>query len=296
MVKNFKIYIYFFILVICFWLSASPKIVMAVTEVPVCSGGFAYMTGAYYNDTDKIQAEMGNGIHYFVRNTAPTKDGYSQYFYDAPDYVDGWDSVYLIYLNNNDHSKGFLDVNNYRKSDSYKVIICSSSISLHISPTDPNGDEDAGDIVVEPNLDAVTPPVSPSTTEPEEESTPASIAFSAVDLKRTNIDDTRCPQGSTVYTDGILKGVPCAGTLKTLDEALIIIKNVILIFLLPLVGTLFLIILIIGGILYITSRGNQQQLERAKKTLTAAIIGLIIVSLSYTIIVIFANVLGGGLS
>lgn len=136
---------------------------------------------------------------------------------------------------------------------------------------------------------------------------PVSASAPGVAIAPPRIDDSKCTSDNSkikkingvdtkVYKNGLLTDVPCEGALQTLDQALVIVKNVILIFLLPLVGTLFLIMLIIGGILYITSRGNTQQLERAKKTLTAAIVGLLIVTLSYTIIIIFANVIGGGIS
>lgn len=117
------------------------------------------------------------------------------------------------------------------------------------------------------------------------------------------LDETKCPSDSTtnaegqrVYTKGILKGVPCDGAINSLDEVLGVVKNVVSGFLLPIVGVLFIIMLLIGGILYITSRGNQTQIDRAKKTLTAAIIGLLIVTLSYTLIAIFANLIGGGIA
>jgi cbb3-type cytochrome oxidase subunit 3 len=120
-------------------------------------------------------------------------------------------------------------------------------------------------------------------------------------INTPTLDQTKCPKKSngttsTTYTEGILKGVPCVGAINSLSEVLTVIKNIVMDFLLPIVGTLFFIMLLIGGILYITSRGNQQQLDRAKKTLTAAIIGLLIVILSYTIIAIFAGVIGGGIS
>lgn len=137
-----------------------------------------------------------------------------------------------------------------------------------------------------------TPTAGQSTAEPDG----ATVGFTKTDLPKFGLDKTRCPENSTVYTSGLMKGLPCYDAIKTTDQVLTLIKNIIMIFLLPLVGTLFLIMLIIGGILYITSRGNQQQAEKAKKTLTAAIAGLIIVTLSYTIIAIFANVIGGGIS
>ena len=47
--------------------------------------------------------------------------------------------------------------------------------------------------------------------------------------------------------------------------------------LIALVGIVFLILIIYGGFLWMTARGNDQQIEKAKKLLIAAIIGLMIV-------------------
>ena len=44
--------------------------------------------------------------------------------------------------------------------------------------------------------------------------------------------------------------------------------------------------IIIGGILYITSAGNKDRAESAKKTLLYAIIGLIVIVLSYVIVAV----------
>jgi hypothetical protein len=167
-------------------------------------------------------------------------------------------------------------------------------VACKVGTTSPNNKQPTPATEADAEADTATP-------SDDEKDAPLTIGFSGDGIDKVSIDDTRCPTKadgtkSTTYTSGILKGVPCAGAIKTLDDALILVKNVIMTFLLPLVGTLFLIMLIIGGILYITSRGNQQQLEKAKKTLTAAIIGLIIVTLSYTIIVIFAKVICGGIT
>lgn len=102
--------------------------------------------------------------------------------------------------------------------------------------------------------------------------------------------------GTGLYTRGLLTGLPCGQPLDNMSALVTFVKNLTMGYILPLVGTLFIIMVIIGGILYITSRGNSQQLDRAKKTLTAAIIGLLIVTLSYTIIAVFAKVIGGGVS
>ncbi|MDD5693668.1 MAG: hypothetical protein PHU86_04330 [Patescibacteria group bacterium] len=95
------------------------------------------------------------------------------------------------------------------------------------------------------------------------------------------------------YTKGIMNGLPCDQPLSNINDIVMFVKNLTLGYILPLVGTIFIIMLIIGGILYITSRGNQQQVDRGKKTLTTAIIGLLIIILSYTIIAIFTKVMGG---
>ena len=63
--------------------------------------------------------------------------------------------------------------------------------------------------------------------------------------------------------------------------------------LLGLVGILALLALIVGGVYYITSFGNDQRIQTAKKIITWAIIGLAIVILSFGIIQILArDVLG----
>jgi|WetSurMetagenome_2_1015567.scaffolds.fasta_scaffold591024_1 hypothetical protein len=59
--------------------------------------------------------------------------------------------------------------------------------------------------------------------------------------------------------------------------------------LLGLAGTLSMLFIIVGGFQYITSGMNEKQAESGKKTLTNAIIGLVIVVLSYTIVVVVIN-------
>lgn len=48
-------------------------------------------------------------------------------------------------------------------------------------------------------------------------------------------------------------------------------------------GVIFLILMIYGGYLWMTARGNEQQVEKSKNLITAAIIGLIIVLAAYAI-------------
>jgi len=52
---------------------------------------------------------------------------------------------------------------------------------------------------------------------------------------------------------------------------------------LSMVGVLFFGLMIYGGILWMTARGNDSQTEKAKNTMTAAVIGMIIILSSYAI-------------
>lgn len=52
---------------------------------------------------------------------------------------------------------------------------------------------------------------------------------------------------------------------------------------LALVGTVFLGLTVYGGVLWMTAGGNEDQVEKAKKTITRSIIGLIIITSSYSI-------------
>lgn len=50
------------------------------------------------------------------------------------------------------------------------------------------------------------------------------------------------------------------------------------------VGLLAVLFVVIGGVRYITAHGNEEQAEDAKKTITQAVVGIIIVVLSFVII------------
>lgn len=50
-----------------------------------------------------------------------------------------------------------------------------------------------------------------------------------------------------------------------------------------LLGIVFLVLLVYAGFLWMTSSGNEQQVEKAKKIITAAVIGMLIVLMSYSI-------------
>ncbi|MFC1640782.1 hypothetical protein ACFL2D_01890 [Patescibacteria group bacterium] len=54
------------------------------------------------------------------------------------------------------------------------------------------------------------------------------------------------------------------------------------------------LVLIIGGFRYITSAGNDKQVQAAKTTMTYAIVGLVIVLLAYVIAATINAVIGAG--
>ncbi len=111
--------------------------------------------------------------------------------------------------------------------------------------------------------------------------------------------ETKCDDGvgdGTYYTNGLLAGIPCDTPITTLPQVITVVLNVMNNVLLPLVGTLFTIMIILGGITYMGSNGNEQTATKAKGILTAAIIGLLITILAYFIVSLFASVIGGGIT
>lgn len=60
------------------------------------------------------------------------------------------------------------------------------------------------------------------------------------------------------------------------------------------IGTIFLILMVYAGYLWMTARGNEDNVEKAKKILTASVIGLVIVILSYGITLFVAFMVTGG--
>lgn len=97
------------------------------------------------------------------------------------------------------------------------------------------------------------------------------------------------------YKSGLLKGLPCDRPIADMEDILKITKNIVTDLVLPVVGVIFTIMIIFGGLQYISSAGNKDRIAGAKKTLTFAIIGLLLVILSEVIIGIVANFLGGGI-
>src|SRR3989344_465021 len=56
-------------------------------------------------------------------------------------------------------------------------------------------------------------------------------------------------------------------------------------------GLIAVLFLIIGGFRYITSAGNEETAEQAKKIITNAIIGIVVIILSFVIVHVISNAL-----
>lgn len=70
-----------------------------------------------------------------------------------------------------------------------------------------------------------------------------------------------------------------------------LIRDIIIRVLLPIAGIIAVLFIIIGGFQYITSGANQELAETGKKTLRNAIIGLIVIILSYVMVSVIFNTL-----
>lgn len=71
----------------------------------------------------------------------------------------------------------------------------------------------------------------------------------------------------------------------------VVFKNVVNV-ILGFAGITFFVLLLIGGIKYITSGGDPKATESAQKTITSAVGGLIIIVLSYLILVLIKAITG----
>lgn len=63
-----------------------------------------------------------------------------------------------------------------------------------------------------------------------------------------------------------------------------------------LAGIVLFIFLIMGGLKYITSSGDPQKTEGAKKTITYAIGGLLVILLSYLILTVIGKITGANIT
>lgn len=75
--------------------------------------------------------------------------------------------------------------------------------------------------------------------------------------------------------------------LGTVDLRTSVIKLVQ--FVLGLMGLIAVVLIIYGGIIWMTAAGNEQRVEKAKQIITSAAIGLVVIILSWAIVIFVVN-------
>lgn len=82
----------------------------------------------------------------------------------------------------------------------------------------------------------------------------------------------------------IQEGIDKAGGGKaTADDLPAMIQNIINV-LLFLIGTISVVMIIVGGIRYVTSNGDQAQVKAAKDTIMYAVVGVVVALLAFAIV------------
>jgi uncharacterized membrane protein YwzB len=77
---------------------------------------------------------------------------------------------------------------------------------------------------------------------------------------------------------------------RTLTELIYTAIRIMLAF----AGAIAVLFIVVGGFWYITASGNEEQAEKGKNTLINAIMGVIIVVLSYAIVTVVVNLISSG--
>ncbi|MFH0829416.1 MAG: pilin [Candidatus Kerfeldbacteria bacterium] len=90
--------------------------------------------------------------------------------------------------------------------------------------------------------------------------------------------------GATPFTVVDYGGSVGLGTADLKTTAVNIIS-----WLLGIVSLVAVVMIIIGGLLWLTSAGNEERIEKAKKTISSAVIGLILVILAWAIVIFVAG-------
>jgi hypothetical protein len=103
--------------------------------------------------------------------------------------------------------------------------------------------------------------------------------------------DERCKNFQTLFA--VNKSLNIIGGSKVYCSATELILAVIS-YALAISGTITILFLMIGGFLYITSAGNEEQSEKGRKILTNSVIGLVVIILSYSIVRIISATLSLG--
>lgn len=96
---------------------------------------------------------------------------------------------------------------------------------------------------------------------------------------------------SVVLADGVDVGNLVPNSISSIDNIITIVRNVIR-FIILIAFVLAFLFLIIGGIRWITAGGDEKGVERARGMITAALIGLVIILVSYALILLVQTFFG----
>jgi hypothetical protein len=106
-------------------------------------------------------------------------------------------------------------------------------------------------------------------------------------------DDIPSEPESGTDTDSGNFGLDSVPDVVPKDELSEIIVRVVQ-YVLGFVGVILFVMIIYGGILYMTAAGNEEQAKKAKSVLTYAIIGIVIIAFAFIIAEFVINALSGG--
>jgi type IV secretory pathway VirB2 component (pilin) len=95
-------------------------------------------------------------------------------------------------------------------------------------------------------------------------------------------------QGAAFFDNPLTGAPPAAAAQGTLGQNITTIIN----FFLGLLGLIAVAFLIYAGVMMVTAGGNEEQINKSKKIIIYAVIGIIIILLSYTIVTFVTSALG----
>ena len=100
-------------------------------------------------------------------------------------------------------------------------------------------------------------------------------------VKSSKVTACRGTGGTPKYKDGTHTSIECTGTAGfSLETAIGNIINTLLF----ITGMVAVIMIVIGGLRYVTSNGDSNQASQAKNTILYAVIGLVVAIMAYAIV------------
>ncbi len=110
-------------------------------------------------------------------------------------------------------------------------------------------------------------------------------AYSTQDIK-FETQDPEVSTGASAVTENAISQYSGLGQQDPLDTAVLVIN-----WALTILGLIFVVLFVYAGILWMVSSGNEEQITKAKNILKAALIGVVIVLISYGTTYLIFNIL-----